>query len=602
MVDAEANDSKLVKHRYDDIYAVYSGPDRIHLFYAQRYTLNGETAYCIEPGVSINTDTYSSTTEWTITGLDNETINYIKLVAYYGYDYKGHDTMKYYLASQGLIWKKITGKDTYWVKGANINGEKINIDNELNEINSLISTHTVLPSFNNKTIELDISSSLDLKDESNVLDSYEVTNSNLKDVFIDNNHLKISTQNKKINGEIKLTKKSYTDTINLIYYNGENQKLIKFGKLDTITASVNIKTKISSKIKLIKIDADSQKQIKVSGLLFKIKSLDTNDYICISDSSNPCIYVTKEDGTFITESALDEGSYQIEELAESEVNGYTWNKSPLLFKINEDAKYTYQKDERILELTFENKQVYGSVELEKVGEKPIFKDNELSYEEIFLDDVVYNLYAKDNIYSADNSLIFKSGELVNTIKIINGHAKLDRLYLGNYCLVEVSTATGFILDDTPYCFTLDYIDKYTENVSKKITLKNYLVKGIFDFTKTDISKEKTLHNTLIEIYKENGELIFSKKTDKLGKIIIDAFPYGRYYFVEKEAPEGYILNQEKMFFEIKENGEIVKANMVNELIKVPNTSLNKTYYIYTILLSLMTFGVFLIIYGKKSQK
>ena len=37
--------------------------------------------------------------------------------------------------------------------------------------------------------------------------------------------------------------------------------------------------------------------------------------------------------------------------------------------------------------------------------------------------------------------------------------------------------------------------------------------------------------------------------------------------VEKEAPEGYILNPEKMYFEIKENGEIVKATMTNEIIK-----------------------------------
>ncbi len=45
------------------------------------------------------------------------------------------------------------------------------------------------------------------------------------------------------------------------------------------------------------------------------------------------------------------------------------------------------------------------------------------------------------------------------------------------------------------------------------------------------------------------------------------------YQAEKEAAENYILNTEKMYFQIKENGEIVKATVENHKkeIKVPNT-------------------------------
>ena len=71
------------------------------------------------------------------------------------------------------------------------------------------------------------------------------------------------------------------------------------------------------------------------------------------------------------------------------------------------------------------------------------------------------------------------------------------------------------------------------------------------------------------------ELIFENRTDEDGKIIIQELPYGKYYIVEKEAPEGYILNEEKMPFEIKEDGEVVKATMMNEkIIDVPNTLKN----------------------------
>ena len=111
-VYAGVNDSTLVKHQYENIYGVYDGTDRVHLFYAQRYTLNGITAYCIEPAVPIDTDIYSSTTDWSVTGLNNDVKRYIRLLAYYGYDYDGHNTMEYYLATQELIWEKISGKTT----------------------------------------------------------------------------------------------------------------------------------------------------------------------------------------------------------------------------------------------------------------------------------------------------------------------------------------------------------------------------------------------------------------------------------------------------------------------------------------------------------
>ena len=39
---------------------------------------------------------------------------------------------------------------------------------------------------------------------------------------------------------------------------------------------------------------------------------------------------------------------------------------------------------------------------------------------------------------------------------------------------------------------------------------------------------------------------------------------GKYYIIETEAATGYRLSEEKVLFEVKENGEIVKANMTNE--------------------------------------
>ncbi|HLR34520.1 MAG TPA: SpaA isopeptide-forming pilin-related protein, partial [Tissierellales bacterium] len=43
--------------------------------------------------------------------------------------------------------------------------------------------------------------------------------------------------------------------------------------------------------------------------------------------------------------------------------------------------------------------------------------------------------------------------------------------------------------------------------------------------------------------------------------------YGKYYFKEIEAPEGYVLSEEEHHFEIKENGETVKSELHNQIIE-----------------------------------
>ena len=72
------------------------------------------------------------------------------------------------------------------------------------------------------------------------------------------------------------------------------------------------------------------------------------------------------------------------------------------------------------------------------------------------------------------------------------------------------------------------------------------------------------------------------------------------YLIESKAPEGYLLNEEKMFFEIKENGEVVKADMTNEKIfDVPNTSIKEISIINIISILLFALGIGLVMYGRK---
>ena len=135
-------------------------------------------------------------------------------------------------------------------------------------------------------------------------------------------------------------------------------------------------------------------------------------------------------------------------------------------------------------------------------------------------------------------------------------------------------------------------------------MQNYLEKGKLVFSKLDFSTSEPLPNTTVEIYTEDDELIFTGVTDDNGKIEIDNLKTGRYYILEKYAPEGYKLNEEKMFFEIKENGEIVKCDMVDERIEieVPNTGMNKIYILPILSCVLLAGGIGGKVYAKKKTK
>ena len=209
----------------------------------------------------------------------------------------------------------------------------------------------------------------------------------------------------------------------------------------------------------------------------------------------------------------------------------------------------------LIELKFENQRVKGEIIIHKVGEKTNIIENGFEYTDERLDGIKFCIYnenkeeIKCNKTNSDGQVVFSN------------------LELGTYYLKETETLDDYVLDTKEYQIVLKYKDQITPVITYETLLKNKLKKGTLEFTKTDFSESKTLPNTLIEIYTNDNKLVFEKRTDKDGKVVINEIPKGKYYILEKEAPEGYVLNEEKMYFEIKENAEIVKATMKDENIK-----------------------------------
>ena len=766
------------------------------------YDLDGKTAYCIEPGVNITTSDYEGAIGWINSPYSDEVNRKIQLYGYYGYNYPGHENLRYRAAAQSLIWEATGGQIIeFWTEKYG-NGNFINLNAERNEILRLASTHYEVPTFDSDTKDAVIGETTTFTDTKGILSNFDVVKSSDASVSINGNTLSV-TPNVVGNITVVLKKKTYTQDPTIIFVGKDatSQKMGMFGvddpvlvrvKLNVVGGSLKINKKdldtklskpqgdatfknavyelldenynfitdliiddsfgaktdkilspnkiyilrektasegylldkteyrfkidrdnldiemdvyedviektvniykvfadgsttilkgepnvsfeiylksigeyyktiktdekgfvsvklpygkwifkqvsstsgfekvkdfeivinndsdeditkiisnaeIKAKLKLIKVDSESRKILVRDGIKFRIKNLDTGEYVCQNvtypGQEKICVFETK-DGMFITPYVLGYGNYQIEELEEQSIPGYVWNSVPLKFSIDENSKFI-QDDEfgLMLEVQFENKEVKGEVEIKKVGEKLVIENGTFRYEEIELDGVHYDLIADGDIYAGDGTLIYKDKQLIKSFVTKDGYFKLTNLYLGKYCLIETKTVGNHVLNSKPYCFEIKYKDQYTDTIKLIINQKNYLAKGDFELSKVDLSTGEPVEGALIEIYTEDDILIYSGRIDKSGKLYVKGLESGKKYkFVEKEAPEGYILNDEIHEFEILNNGDIVKDTLSNEkiVIDVPNTFAND--YKILIPVSLCGLGIVLVLLSRDKRK
>lgn len=104
-------------------------------------------------------------------------------------------------------------------------------------------------------------------------------------------------------------------------------------------------------------------------------------------------------------------------------------------------------------------------------------------------------------------------------------------------------------------------------------IENKPITGELEITKKDISDGKLLPNAGFRIKDEDGNVVAEGYTDENG-IARFTLRYGKYTYEEFDAPEGYQIDTTPHAFEIREDGEIVKAEMTNE--KIPTVDVPQT--------------------------
>lgn len=459
VVSAGSNDSTITYERINGAYFYLQDKTtgKVDTNHVTKFFMNGTIAYCIEPMVDINGKIYNSTTDWNVTNISSDVRRYIERIGYFGYEYNGHQTDKYWLATQQLIWEKINPNvSVKFTTAPNGGGAVIDLSKEKNEILSLAEAYNQTASFAQTTVEGNIGDELVLTDTNGVLNEFSMTYNGKQKVTKEGNQLKIKLNEISNDEETIIFRKSSVDSqVSIIYCKDDSQKLASLKISDPTT------------------------------FMLKIKS-----------------------------------------------NG-------------------------------------GSLEVNKKGEKLIYENGTYKYETIQLQGATFALYANEDIKDGNGNIIYKKYELVDTLTSDElGLAKIEgELYFGSYFLVEGESSQGNMVNNEKYYFEITPDDLVDGKIVKYLDMQNYLPKGELIFSKVDLTTGKPIGNTIVQIFTEDDKLIFTGTTDSNGQIVIDNLPVGKFYIIEKNPTTGYKLSDEKVYFEIKENGEVVKAKMTNEKIK-----------------------------------
>lgn len=552
----------LNRNTYDGIYYVQNGlPEHYGSDSQFMFSMNGVTSYCVNVRQPIKSYNYNGVL------LDNhiydsDTLDYLNKVMYYGYDYPGHQDILFYMATQALIWNRLTGYDISFYTERYGYGNVVSIDNELNVINSLIDNHDKLPSFADKIMYYEDVDNIVLSDY--FLSNYEIVDSNYDSIYIDNDKLVINNLSNYyglIN--IKFKNKSYRNDMPMYYYSGDSQEMISGGKLSDIYFSLSIQVNGSDLI-INKKDSESGLFLKDSNTIFNVLNLDNDSYIEIDGNRNLSV---NSDGVLYLKN-ISHGKYKIMEVSSD--SNYSLS-DPIV--INFDLSNIVDNS---LSVDVYNSLIKSDLEIIKYGETFDYSNLEYSFEN--LSDIEFSLYSLDDLVLPDGRIIYSKDELVDRQRTDEfGHAYFPEILVGNYYLVESNLSEYASNDD---------LELY---VNKNITLDvyNYLKKDSLNILKVDSNTNEGLSNVVFELFHDDVSMGIYE-TDLSGKIEILNIPIEEYLIKEIKTKDGYLLNDDELKIDLNLNNEIVVSN--DKIVQLPNTYKNE----FNLLNILLFIGILLL--------
>lgn len=340
--------------------------------------------------------------------------------------------------------------------------------------------------------------------------------------------------------------------------------------------------KFRAVIAIAKQDADTGKTIKIPGATFKIRDLETNEYVGYWEWNPLPHYVdeweTNEDGVVMTGDVLDPKEYQIEEVRSPD--GYLLNTEPMKFKVSMDTAYETLPDGEtpVITVKFKDKAVQGQINVQKLGEvltnvrTDKMGNKHFEYEERGIPGAVYEIKAAENIMdpSNDGTILYKKGTVVDTVTTTDGgKATTKKLPLGSYEISEKQAPDGFVLNGISQTVELTYKYQNTSIVFDAASFTNERQKVELSVLKEDAETSTPLSGALFGLYAKTDildaagnvvvkadELIYRADSgdDGIAAFNVD-LPLSEYYAKELKAPIGYASSDEIVEFDATYQGQ-----------------------------------------------
>ena len=338
---------------------------------------------------------------------------------------------------------------------------------------------------------------------------------------------------------------------------------------------------IRGKISGLKVDTEGK---ALEGAKIGLFSAGTEEF---TEENALMVSVSDKDGVFAFEN-VPFGDYIVREIA-----------APTGYVLNDALHYVcVTADEEVIEVKVVNKLIKGSVRLTKVdAEYPANK----------LTGAVFELYQDTD---GDKKFDEKKDKLIGEVpEITEGIYQQDELLYGGYFVKEKTAPEGFVLDEKAYFFEVSEDGKIVDVENEAgVGFINQPITGKLELTKKDVADGKLLPNAGFRIKDKDGNIVVTGVTDKNG-LATFILRYGKYTYQEYAAPDGYQIDEKEYPFEIKEDGQIVKATMTNEkkpeeTITTPKTGDESNVGLWIALSGVSAAGlaVFGILAGKSKKK
>lgn len=357
-----------------------------------------------------------------------------------------------------------------------------------------------------------------------------------------------------------------------------------------------------AKLKIVKKDDETKRPVLAAGTEFKIYDLDHKKYveqvttypITVTHKS----YFTDSQGYLILPNNLSIGHYRIEEVTAPD--GYTLNQNYV--EIAVDSNTAYQMDsvsgDVVIEVDYENHPVKGKLTVYKKGEMLAGFNKDFIYEEQFLKDAVFEVYAAEDIYSPDYQkdadgnriLVYAKDTLVTTITTDeDGMAVAENLTLGAYRVAEKTAPEGFVLNPEAAEVVFVYEDQDTPVVEQEVTVGDERQKVAITVEKQDAENGAVVAGAVFGIYNKeditaDGKVIVEADTllqemtsDEKGQAgcTLD-LPLGSYYVKELKAPAGFVSSNEVLNFDASYQGQDVETVVLKAVKKNQPTTVEIT--------------------------